>query len=207
MESNQRSRDPRSRCPGHQSTGHQSLLPGSNRQPSRYRRAALVQLRQGGGQRHATRRVNLPGAVQRPGPSRAASVLGALPTPSPSCRCHWVTRICEPQRGFEPRTPPLRGACSGQLSYRGMAAGQRLELQFTAPEAAVLPFRRPGIVACAARDSNPIPRIKNPVHHQSCLQRVGGMTGLEPATLATPSPAPTKLATSCRELRRGIEPR
>jgi hypothetical protein len=52
---------------------------------------------------------------------------------------------CEPQRGFEPRTPPLRGACSGQLSYRGMAAGQRLELQFTAPEAAVLPFRRPGI--------------------------------------------------------------
>ena len=32
------------------------------------------------------------------------------------------------------------------MSYRGLAAGQRLELRFTAPEAAVLPLDDPALV-------------------------------------------------------------
>ena len=35
---------------------------------------------------------------------------------------------------------------------------------------------------CAARGSNPVPRIKSPVHHQSCLQRLEPPTGIEPAS-------------------------
>jgi hypothetical protein len=40
--------------------------------------------------------------------------------------------------------------------------------------------------AYAARVSNSVPRIKSPVHHQSCLQRVVGMTGLEPVSSGPP---------------------
>ena len=47
-----------------------------------------------------------------------------------------------------------------QVSYRGTAAGQRLELQFTASGAVVLPLDDPAsgvelLAECAARDSNP----------------------------------------------------
>ena len=35
--------------------------------------------------------------------------------------------------------------------------------------------------ACAARGSNPVPRIKSPVHHRSCLQRLEPHAGIEPA--------------------------
>jgi hypothetical protein len=40
-----------------------------------------------------------------------------------------------------------------------------------------LPVARLPHVACAARDSNSVPRGKSPVHHQSCLQRSKSRTG------------------------------
>jgi hypothetical protein len=33
---------------------------------------------------------------------------------------------------------------------------------------------------CAARGSNPVPRIKSPLHHLSCLQRIEPHPGIEP---------------------------
>jgi hypothetical protein len=50
----------------------------------------------------------------------------------------------------------LTGATLCLVSYRGRAAGQRLELQFTASEAVVLPLDDPASGVCAARDSNPL---------------------------------------------------
>lgn len=89
-----------------------------------------------------------------------------------------------------------------QVSYRGMAAGQRLELRFAAPEATVLPLDDPALSAqggsrtrsqlvlselgqpvaitrarCAARESNPAHRGKSSVHLPQCLQRMRAAPG------------------------------
>ena len=68
----------------------------------------------------------------------------------------WRTSTCEPLDGLEPPAFALRERRSGLVSYRGTAAGQRLELQFTASGAVVLPLDDPASGACAARDSNPL---------------------------------------------------
>lgn len=87
-----------------------SLLPGSNRHPARYRRAALIQLRQGG-------RGSALGGTR----TRNIRHLGPVWIPD------WSTSTYEPQRGLEPRTPPLRRACSDRLSYRGAATRAGIE--------------------------------------------------------------------------------
>jgi hypothetical protein len=57
--------------------------------------------------------------------------------------CQLEYEHLEPPGGIEPPTWRLQSARSGHLSYEGAAAGQRLELRFTAPEAAVLPLDDP----------------------------------------------------------------
>ena len=116
---------------------NQSLLPGSNRHPSRYRRAALIQLRQGGGAgaRRGAESVRPSGrAVARP-----VSSAGLEPASSGiSDRSlyqleyeHFVTSsrkflfcrlpcVVEPLARIERATSSVRETRSGLLSYKGM---------------------------------------------------------------------------------------
>jgi hypothetical protein len=156
LESNQRTRGSKPRCPCQQSTGHQEPSPGVEPGEPAIQRATGP--RPGGRGSGTQRGAGFPPA----GPSRAASVLGRIPTatadalnvvpPAVGLRGHeesvlpTLTRrslasfgpdadaaafllqlLHEPQRGFEPRTPPLRGACSDQLSYRGIATRAGIE--------------------------------------------------------------------------------
>src|SRR5215469_12748001 len=128
----------------------QRLLPESNRQPSRYRRAALVQLRQGG--RQCRSHVK----------ALALGVRSAGLEPATSSISGWS--LCQLEYEHLRASGRSRTACLrftratlSLVSYRGMAAGQRLELQFTASGAVVLPLDDPASGECAARDSNPVP--------------------------------------------------
>ncbi len=138
----------------------------------------------------------------------------ALASISGWCLCRWATRTSEPQRGFEPRASRLRGGRSRRLSYGGLAGipgfepgyswvrarrvcqfpyipsstggGSRTRTSSRSPRFELGAAASYATPACAARVSNSVPRIKSPVHHQSCLQRVVGMTGLEPASSGPP---------------------
>jgi hypothetical protein len=81
-------------------TANVSLLPGSNRHPSRYRRAALVQLRQGGGT--GTRRGAITTQIDRP-----------RPQPGPS-------RALVSSGGFEPPLPARSTPCLLPIGLRGL---------------------------------------------------------------------------------------
>ena len=100
----------------------------------------------------------------------------------------------EPPPGADPGHPMYE---IGAAAVRGgIAAHRGFEPRLARSERAVLPVGRMGIERvgaarlelatavfwgrpllrwrtrpCAARDSNSVPRIKRPVHHQSCLQR------------------------------------
>ena len=66
-----------------------------------------------------------------------------LASPSDWCLCHWATRAGEPSPGADPGLLPYEGKVTAVCD--GEAAGQRLELRFTAPEAAVLPLDDPAM--------------------------------------------------------------
>jgi hypothetical protein len=131
LESNQRTRDPKSRCPCQQSTGHREPSPGV--EPSRPAIQRTAGPTSGGRGRHAARReLGVEQICRGLAVDQAAAwpcALGGIrtlttsrpQTPQACASTSSATSACEPQRGFEPRTPPLREACSGQLSYRGKA--------------------------------------------------------------------------------------
>jgi hypothetical protein len=103
LESNQRTRDPKSRCPCQQSTGHREPSPGVE--------PGYLAIQRAGGCR--------PGGQGALGGSRTLTT-SRPQTPQACASTSSATSAREPQRGFEPRTPPLRKACSDRLSYRGM---------------------------------------------------------------------------------------
>jgi hypothetical protein len=175
--------------------GLRSLLPGSNRQPSRYRRAALVQLRQGG--RAGTPRMRTPERSSG-GPSRASCARRDSNPQHPASRAGLSGTLeyehVEPSSGADPDLAYYESAVTAVCD--GSAAGQRLELRSSASEAAVLPLDDPAPGAegasrthiprglssrglpvavtpawCAAPASNRDPRIKSPLHVHLCLQR------------------------------------
>jgi hypothetical protein len=109
-------------------------------------------LRQGGGA--GTRR----GAVIARPDRRVPSVLGAIRTHTAALLRRVPPAVglrgLEPSSGADPDHAPYGGAVTAVCD--GVAAGQRLELRFTAPEAAVLPLDDPASGgACPPRDSNP----------------------------------------------------
>ena len=142
----------------------------------------------------------------RAGPQPCVAAECPRPDSNRHCRspqdrdsCRWSTETREPPPGVEPGHPPYEGEAAAVRG--GQAAPHGFEPRFTASEAAVLPLderasstgdasrtRMPrglssrGLPvavtpAYAARGSNSVPRIKSPVHHQSCLQRSRAVPG------------------------------
>ena len=133
----------------------------------------------------------------------------ALAASSTLCLCRWATRtrafgrsrtacmsltrrpLCRVSYegiagipGFEPGNSWSRARRVCQFPYIPSSAGggSRTRTSSCSPRFELGAAAGYATPAYAARGSNSVPRIKSPVHHPSCLQRVRvGMTGLEPA--------------------------
>ena len=109
---------------------------------------------------------------RHPVPTRAACLTGA-----------GSQAVCDGMAsgaGLEPARAGFRVLLGTPTPTRKWSAGDAIRTRKQ------LLLRKPGLPvavtpACAAKGSNLVPRIKSPVHHRSCLQRLERIAGNEPA--------------------------
>jgi hypothetical protein len=166
LESNQRTRDPKSRRPCHQSTGQYE--PPAGFEPATFSVQASCACPVAP-RRQAIRRSDRAPVVR---PVRSAGFEPATSSISGWSLCQFGVRARASLWTASNRHIRFTRATLFLLSYRGKAAGQRLELQFTA-SGAVIPLLDDPASGVRRQGFEPVvPRSKGPVHSQTCSRRV-----------------------------------